>query len=198
MAKRITEYQKQILEAVNKDLGKEILWLYEETKKARALYKNEDEIKSEFRIKNKEAEERGICHASDVVNMLGWSDNKLFRENRNRYIKITNLIGTSNGMGADEVHEIFMVTIKRFLLEDFKHPMDAMMSKKEQRNAKKRRKVEKKYGEKKGIKVSKTDEEKKKQSRLRKLKRSAKEENISLEDYMKKYEYGEDGKKIKK
>lgn len=200
MAKRISDTQRQILKAANHDIDKEVGWLYTEAVKNRSLYDNDSKkIKDVFKTQHKVIEERGLAVAKDVVDLLGWEDNKKHKDNRNRYVKLTNLIGISNGLGADEVHEIFMVALKRYLLEDFDHPMDAMMSKKEQRNARKRRKVEKKYGEKKEIKIapSKSEEEKKIQSRLRKLKREATKENISLEDYMKEHNYGQDGKKIK-
>jgi len=198
MAKRMSNTQREVLKAANREIVKEVEWFYDEVTKARDIYNNDTKkINNTFKKQNKIIEERGLAVGKDVVELIGWNDPKEHKENRNRYIKLTNLIGISNGFGASDVHEIFMVATKRYLQEDFEYPMDAMMSKKDQRNARKKRRVEKKYGEKKEIKVPKSDDEKKKQSRLRKLKRDAKKEGISLEEYMKKHNYGPDGKKVK-
>jgi len=198
MAKRMSNTQREVLKAANREIVKEVEWFYDEVTKARDIYNNDTKkINNTFKKQNKIIEERGLAVGKDIVELIGWDDPKEHKENRNRYIKLTNLIGISNGFGASDVHEIFMVATKRYLQEDFEYPMDAMMSKKDQRNARKKRRVEKKYGEKKEIKVPKSDDEKKKQSRLRKLKRDAKKEGISLEEYMKKHNYGPDGKKVK-
>lgn len=196
MAKRLTDNQRQILKAAQMDIDKEVQWVYEEVKKARDLYKDEKDIKEKFENKNEEVNKRGICLAGDVVEMVSWKK-RTHQEERNRYVRMTNLIAITNGYGHDEVHDMFLIAVKRFLMEDFEHPTDALLSNKEQRHARKRRKVEKKYGEKKEIKGNKSDEQKKIDSRLRKLKREAKKEGVTLEEYKKKYGYGDDGKKIK-
>lgn len=198
MAKKMTDQQRQILRTAMDGIAKEIDWFYGEVVALRGKgdFTDDKSIKKTFRQIQKTVDDRLICHASDVVErVLGWIKGP-DTVNRNRYLKLTNSIAIANGYGHDTVHQMFLDACKYFLLEDYDHPMDAFLSRKEQRSARQRRRTEKKYGPREQAKkASKPDDEKKKASRLRRLRRKAKEEGITMEEYKTKYGYNDEGLK---
>lgn len=194
----MTDQQRQILRTAMEDITKEISWFYEEVIALRGTegFTDEKAVKKTFRQLQKIVDDRDICHGKDVVeSILGWYKGN-DTPKRNRYLKLTNSMAIANGYGHDTVHQMFLDACKYFLIEDYDYPMDAFLSRKEQRSARKRRRTEKKYGPRdEAKKTPKTDDEKKKASRLRRLRRKAKEEGITEKEYKAKYGYDDNGLK---
>lgn len=191
MAKKMTDSERQILKAAQRDSMNDISWFYEEVVKSREAYKDHKDIEATFKSINEKVEKMGICHARHVVEeALGWVKGP-DTDRRNRYIKLTNIIAISNGYNHNDVHQLLLDATKKYLKEDFTHPSDAFLSKREQRNANKRRKTEKKYGQKREIKTPKTDDEKKEARKLRAaIRKKADELGIDRDEFKKGLETG--------
>lgn len=193
MAKTMRAEDKEVLQVVTKNgITKEVEWFYNEVNKVKGKIKKEDfsKVKTIF-------EERGICLSGDIVGMLGWGK-ETHKEERKRYVYLTNDFSTLYGADKSDINFMFFNAVKKYFNKEYKHPMDAFLSKNEQRKVNKKRKVEKRDGIKKEItKLALSEDEKKIKSRLRKIKREAAKEGMDIKAYMIKYNYGEDGRKIK-
>lgn len=187
----MTDSERQILKAAQKDSMKDIEWFYQEVVKSREAFTSAKEIEDTFNHINKKVERIGLCHAKYVVEeALGWVKGP-DTDKRNRYVKLTNNIAVSNGYDHNDVHQLFLDAAKKYLAEDFEHPTDAFLSKKEQRSARKRRKVEEKYGVKKEIKTPKMDDEKKAARQKRAaIRKKADELGIDRDEFKKGLETG--------
>lgn len=197
MAKKMTDQQREILRSAMDGITTEVDWFYSEVIALRGQDKFSDDqaVKKYFRKIQKQIDDRLICHAADIVEtVLGWQKGP-DTPHRNRYINVASQIAMVNGYGHAEVHQMFLEACKQYLIEDFEHPMDAFLSRKEQRSARKRRRTEQKHGPRETVRMPKSEDEKKKASRLRRIKRKAKEEGITEEEYKKKYGYDDNGLK---
>lgn len=192
----MTDHERQIIQAGLRDFERGVGWFYEQVVEKREKFDTPKAVKELFKSIDKKIDERLMASPSDIVeDILGWEKGP-DTEKRNKYIGITSMLAITQGTSHSDVHAMFLDASKKFLLEDYEHPLDAFMSKKEQRTANKRRKIEKKHG-KKPTATIKTDSEKKEASRIRRLGRKAKEEGVTLEEYLNKNGYGPDGLKAK-
>jgi hypothetical protein len=202
MAKKLSADQlqtyKTMQESAEDNIQKGLEDFAEEVKKSRKRYKSKKEIKEAIAEQKKIMNERKLCILKDTAELLKWKNGK-DTDRRNKMWKLTNMMAIYESSDQSTINKIFFDAVSKLLLEDYDRPIEAFLSKKEARKVRKKKKLEEKYGESPAIKKApKSDEEKKIASRMRRLKRKAKEENISLEEYMKKHGYGKDGKKIKK
>lgn len=184
MAKKMSETEVMILKAAQKDAFKDVEWFYSEVIPLRESFKDEKGIKKAFRGFAKKVEKVGLCHAKLVVeDFLGWQKGP-DTDKRNRYLKMTNSIAVSNGYAHSDVHQLFLDASKKYLLEDYDHPADAFLTKKEARSARKSRKLMKKHGVEKEAKVAKSDDEKKEARKLRAaIRKKADELGIDREEF---------------
>lgn len=181
---RLSDMDREVLKAAADGISDQMKWLQTEAHKLR------DDSNFEGRYKKlwKEYRKNDWMTLQSAAKLFEWEKGK-HTEQRNKLGKLTNSIIVAQGLSSASVAVMVFNSIKRLVEEELTDPTDALLSKKEAKLAKKRRKIEKKHGVKKEIKRASSDEEKKLKSRLRRLTRNAKKENLSVEDYCSKNGY---------
>src|SRR5208337_4334417 len=128
--------------------------------------------------------ERSICHLSDICTLFSWAKGT-HTELRNKLAHLSYTILMNNNGQADTAVILFSA-MKRGLKDDYKDPVDLVLSKKESRKARKLRKSLENHDIDlaKKLRLPKTDDAKaaarKKRQEIRK---AAKAANMSTEDY---------------
>lgn len=192
MAITLTDEDRQLLKAVNRNIPEEIAWLYHEVVAIRSNIT--EEMISE---REKEISKRGICHVKDSVEVLGWKKGEA-DDKRKRICKLCNSFVVSRGEDSATVNQLIFDLVKKFYRNDYKNPEDALLSKKEQRIVRKRRKREASEAEmaekqaKKERRASSSNDEKTAKRKWRaEVRKKAKELGISAEELRDKIRKGE-------
>lgn len=162
MAKKITDEQKMVLEMANAKIPEGMAWFYQEIKAIKVSETQIDEVV-------KAIDGRGICHLSDICNVLDWQKGR-DTEKRNKLQKLSTEIGITHGSGSP-AQMLFDAMVKARNVET-KDPMILLMNNKEAKKSRKRAKLEKEAGIERKIRAPKNGDEKvaarKERARIRK------------------------------
>jgi hypothetical protein len=200
LAKRLSDEDRMVLSATARTIEEEVKWLYEEVKKRRGKVKDSliKEVESKYveSTSSKKKKRTSLIGLKDICKLMDWEFPR-DRDQRDRLQKLNNLMLITSG---DYGSPLLFLVIKRGLVEDVDDPTDFFLSKKEQRKARKRRKIEEKHGvdNKVKMKMPKTEEEKKEARKERaRIRREAAKLGITTEEYKKKMNAEEEPKEEK-
>jgi hypothetical protein len=135
----ITSQDVVVSQATNKTLAEEMTWFYETVKSFRGKITPELVAAQEAKI-----EGAMITHLTDICELFDWQKGR-DKDKRNQLAHLAHLLLHAHNGSADTAVILFSA-MKRGLKDDFKDPMDLVLSKKESRKARKLRKTLAKNG----------------------------------------------------
>jgi len=183
-SKRISNYDKEVLINTTDGLCEDLKWFYKQVKDRQTFAddKTKKEVAKDINIRNIDRIADKLYSLKDICKLLAWT----FPKNKIERKRLANISNTLHITGHDAHALLYNFTI-RSLKEDTENPSDFLLSKKEQRQARKRRKMEKKHSDKPRIKIQKNDDEKKEARKERaKIRKEAKKLGISTAEYKEK------------
>jgi hypothetical protein len=181
---RITGDEAVVAQSTSSKLGEEMQWFYDQVRTFRGKVTDEAIAKVEAEI-----EERHICHLVDICTLFGWAKGT-HTELRNKLSHLSYVILMNNNGQADTATILFSA-MKRGLKDDYKDPVDLVLSKKESRKARKLRKSLEKndIDLAKKLRLPKTDDAKAASRKKRQeIRKAAKAAGLSTADYKAKIE----------
>lgn len=182
--KQLTEFDKEVLMRSNSKILKRVEWLYEEVKKKRSRISDKllEEVESEI-ISRGGNKDNKFYSLKDICKLLDWS----FPENKEERNILSSLSGDLQINGCNAQAMLFNFVV-RARTEDVDRASDLLLNKKQQKKARKRRKLEKKHGEKRKIKIPKDPHAKVAARKERaKIRKEAKKLGISTQEYREKH-----------
>lgn len=189
--KSLSDHDKEILIRTTNDLKDDIVWLYNQiiqrrdkvTPELRKLIKDDIINRNDGDRKNK------LFSLKDICKLMDWTFPRN-KEERRKLCKINDKLFLAN---LDSHYLLYSFTTKA-LKQDIANPSDLLLSKKEQRAARKRRRVEKRndtsFAER--VNIPKSDNQKKEARKERaRIRREAKKLGITSAEYKEKVKQGE-------
>jgi hypothetical protein len=139
--KMITDEERVVATSSSKSLEENMQWFYEAVKAYRGKVTDEA-----LANKEKEISDRGLCHLKDVCEILDWQFPR-DKDIRNKLSHLGHTLGLASNISSDTYNPIIYSAMVKILKgEDPKDPTDLLLSKKEARASRKRRKILAKAG----------------------------------------------------
>jgi hypothetical protein len=185
MASKLTDEDRIVLEKVNSKLKPEMEWFYSEVKKLRSL--KESKVRELIELATNDIKTRGgsdgLYLLKDICTVFKW-EKGTHKELRNRLGKLQTLLCNSRGVTSDEINKMLFNALKRGYEKDYDDSTDLLLTEKEVKYAKKRRKKEKNGGLSKvsQIKVPLTPEQKKEKNKQKRLEKKAEGEALKAQE----------------
>jgi len=184
--KSLSDHDKEMLIRTVDDLKDDIIWLYDQIVKRRkkitpSLRKS---VKEDILNRNNGDRKHKLFSLKDICKLMDWTYPRN-KEERKRLCNINSKLFIAN---LEAHYVLYNFTIKA-LKQDIKNPSDLLLSKKEQKAARKRRRIEKKndtsFAER--VNIPKTDDQKKEARKERaRIRREAKSLGITTAEYKEK------------
>lgn len=184
MAKRLTDEERQCLEAASKVSISLMEWYYDSIKLLRNKLKpNGSKIANVIKEANSKNGNGGFYSLKDICKVLNWTMEKNKNE-RTELQTLSSTIAISTGISHSDSAKILFEAIPKVLKKDYEHVTDLLLTGKEVKKSKKRRRIEKKHGEKRKLNTFKTEDEKKEARKERtRVRKEAKKLGISTKEY---------------
>lgn len=188
----LSDIDKEILVKTSNNMSNDLEWFYNQIIERRDFATQDvmNEVENEISIRNDGRKKDRLYHLKDICKLINWTypDNKT---ERSRLTKMSNDLYTTGNDSHSLLYNFTLRVIKADPNEkaDF---TDFLLSKKQRRVARKRRKLEEKNGKSTiNIKISKTNDDKKDARKERaRIRKEAKKLGISTTEYKEKMKNG--------